>query len=74
MTDWPTIDAKWPYCGPCAFCGCADKRHRLFDAMRGRVRAGESRKSVAEDYGCSMDALLAVLAPKRCPLRRKVRA
>jgi hypothetical protein len=26
--------AKWfPECGPCAFCGFHDKRHRLWDAI-----------------------------------------
>ena len=74
MTDWPTIDAQWPYRGPCAFCGCADARHRLFDSMRGNFRAGDSVERIAVAYDATVEAVNAVLAPKRCPLRRNVRA
>lgn len=70
MTDWDVIDRHFPYRGPCAMCGGPDARHRLFDEMRGRVRAGDTPESVAEDYGCTMEALHAVLEPKKCPTRR----
>jgi hypothetical protein len=71
MTDWATINFHFPYRGPCGICGGPDARHRLFDCMRGRVRAGDTPESVAEDYGCTLAALRAVLEPKRCPTRRK---
>jgi len=74
VTDWPLIDAQWPYRGPCAFCGCADARHRLFDAMRGAGRAGDYVLDIAQAYDAPVEAVRAVLRPKRIPLRRKVRA
>jgi len=74
MTDWPTIDAAFPYRGPCGMCGCADARHRLFDAMRGASRAGDHVLDIARAYDATIEAVRAVLRPKRCPLRRKVRA
>src|SRR5690606_42040108 len=44
MSD--AIDNHWPPRGPCAFCGHRDARHRIFDAIKERRRAGErDRKS-----------------------------
>jgi hypothetical protein len=73
MPDWAIIDVAFPYCGPCAFCGGPDKRHRLFDAMRGAYRAGDSVEAIADNYNVPVDAVRAVITPERCPLRRKVR-
>jgi hypothetical protein len=38
----PELDALMHPAGPCAFCGGPDKRHRVIDAIRERVRAGGS--------------------------------
>lgn len=37
--------------GECGICGWLDARHRVLDAIVGRVTAGDSARSVAEDYG-----------------------
>lgn len=52
------IDALWPPCGPCAFCGGPDKRHRMLD----RHMSGEPVSSIAEDYGVTPEHVLAALA------------
>ena len=44
------LDKHLPPRGPCAFCGGPDARHRIVDAIRGRVKAGDSTHSVARDY------------------------
>ena len=73
MTNWSIIDAAFPYRGKCGMCGCADARHRLFDAMRGNHRAGDDPERIATAYAAPLRGVLEVLAPKRTPLRRKVR-
>ena len=46
------LDKHLPPCGPCAICGGEDARHRMVDAIQDRVlKAGESVKFVAADYG-----------------------
>lgn len=40
-----------PECGPCAFCGHHDKRHRIAEAIREIVMAGDDPESVAALYG-----------------------
>jgi hypothetical protein len=47
----PWVDATMPPHGPCAFCGGPDARHRVLDAIASRIAAGESARSVADDYG-----------------------
>ena len=49
MTRRKGIDDYFPPCGPCGICGGPDGRHRLFDAIRDRYRAGESAAAIAED-------------------------
>jgi hypothetical protein len=71
MTDWTTIDRHFPYRGKCAMCGAWDARHRLFDAMRGMHRAGDSIETIATAYELPIEAVKAVLTPKRCPVRRR---
>lgn len=51
----------WPKCGPCAFSGHPDKRHRVWGAIIERHRAGESTESLAEDFGVPEEAVEAVL-------------
>ena len=50
-TDYPPwIDEVIPYHGECGFCGAYDARHRVLEAISGRVLAGDSPESVAADY------------------------
>jgi hypothetical protein len=42
-----TLDQYYPPCGPCAFCGHTDKRHRLWDAI---LDAPEDDAFVAWEY------------------------
>ena len=46
-----TLDDYFPPCGPCGICGGPDKRHRLWDAIRDRFRAGETAREIADDLG-----------------------
>jgi len=55
------LDRWFPPAGPCAFCGHADKRHRLWDALLGNFRAGESVADIASCYGLSYEAVQAVI-------------
>lgn len=49
------LDELWPPCGPCAFCGGPDKRHRLWDMIKGRHAEGETVEALAEDYGVTTE-------------------
>lgn len=42
-------------CGPCAFCGHHDKRHRIADAIREMVLAGEDAEWVADLYAIPVE-------------------
>lgn len=55
------LNRWWPPRGPCAFCDCGDARHRIFDEIRGRQRAGDSLKTLARDFRVSKGAIKAVL-------------
>ncbi len=44
------IDHHVPYCGACFCCGHSDARHRMFDAILDRYKAGESVESLMDDY------------------------
>lgn len=41
------LDKYYPPCGPCAFCGHRDKRHRLWDVF---IESPETAEFLAEDY------------------------
>lgn len=42
-----TLDQWFPPCGPCAFCGFPDKRHRLWDMWIGmHYQGGDSAESI----------------------------
>lgn len=53
------LDLHFPRRGPCLLCGVpgSDQRHRVVDAIRERVCAGDDEDSVAEDYGVSVTAV-----------------
>jgi hypothetical protein len=59
----PALDAFFPRLGPCGLCGTPglDQRHRVIDAMAGRMAAGESVEDVADDYDEPVEAVQAVL-------------
>ena len=56
-----SLDQYFPFRGPCAICGHPDARHRLFDAIRGRAKAGDSVEELAEDYDASEEAIKLVI-------------
>jgi hypothetical protein len=60
----PLLDGAWPDTGPCQLCGVPGlgARHRVIDAMAGRMEGGESPGDVAADYGRPLEAVLAVQA------------
>ena len=59
--DIAELDKWFRPCGPCAFCGHRDKRHRLWDAMMGRAEAGETAAETARDLEYPIEAVEAVL-------------
>jgi hypothetical protein len=60
----PALDVYFPRLGSCGLCGTPglDQRHRVVDAIAGRLAAGEDPVEVAADYGLALDAVQAVLA------------
>jgi hypothetical protein len=54
------ISEELPYRGPCGICGAIDARHRLIDAVTGRLAAGESVYEVAWDYGLCVGTIEAM--------------
>lgn len=60
----PALDEWFPRLGPCGLCGTPglDQRHRVVDAIAGRLAAGgEPCDVIAADYGVSDAAVMAVL-------------
>lgn len=49
-SPYPQLDVDYPPCGPCMFCGHADKRHRVWDAFMGFADAGESAEQIGREY------------------------
>lgn len=43
-------DLVGPPAGPCALCGGADKRHRVFDAVADYLKAGGDPDQIADEY------------------------
>jgi hypothetical protein len=62
VSDARTLDDYFPPRGPCAFCGHTDARHRLFDALRGAVAAGDPPDDVARAWDVPLDGLRLILA------------
>lgn len=57
------LDRYFPPNGPCAFDSHPlGARHRVIDAIAGRVRAGEDCWDVAADYGVDVVAVTVALA------------
>lgn len=55
------LDVHFAPCGPCAFCGFRDKRHRLWDAIIGSADAGDSAETIAAAYDLPLPAVELVL-------------
>lgn len=45
------FDLDCHYAGPCLICGSSDKRHRMYNAVRSLIEAGESNWSIAHNLG-----------------------
>lgn len=60
MSPFSALDRWFPPAGACAFCGHADKRHRLWDALLGMLDAGDDVATVAGAYGLPVEAVEAV--------------
>lgn len=57
----PRYDLVGPGRGPCGLCGHSDARHRLYDAIQGRVEAGDDVESTASDFGLTADTVQAIV-------------
>ena len=51
------LDKWFPPCGPCAFCGHPDKRHRLWDML---IDSPDPPEMLANMYDLSLEAVQAV--------------
>lgn len=51
------LDHDFPPCGPCAFCGGPDKRHRLWDAIESSARV-DGLEWAMRDYRASRGEVL----------------
>ena len=60
--NWKLLDKWWPPRGPCGFCNGPDARHRVWDTIQGRHKAGDSIEVLVKDYGVSRRAIEACLA------------
>jgi hypothetical protein len=60
----PVLDEFFPHHGPCELCSTPGlgARHRVIDAMAGRMAAGEDPGEVAADYGVPAEAAEIVAA------------
>lgn len=60
----PALDEYFPRIGPCGLCGVPglDQRHRVIDAIAGRLAAGEGLEEAADDYGLTVEAVQCVEA------------
>lgn len=50
--DISVLDKFYTPCGPCAFCGHPDKRHRLWDMF---LDSPDSVEQIAADYDTSVE-------------------
>lgn len=59
----PALDAHFPMRGECGLCGAGlPQRHRVVDAIAGALEAGETEQDVIDQFGVSLDAVMAVTA------------
>ena len=60
--DIAQLDKYYPPCGPCAFCGHRDKRHRLWNmVMAQHDNAGTSDEQIARWWGLDVEHVRAIL-------------
>lgn len=55
--DLSILDQWYPPCGPCAFCGHVDKRHRLWDMW---IDSPDSDEVIAFVYDTQIEHVKAV--------------
>ena len=73
MTRPMKLDHYFPPCGPCAFCGHPDKRHRLWDAIIAARRDGKNTVAdIASWMDLPADAVRAVLRSR--PYQKRIHA
>lgn len=55
----PALDEFEPAYGPCGICGVPGltQRHRIVDAIAGRLAAGEDARALARDYVVTPEAV-----------------
>lgn len=58
------LDQYYPRCGPCAFCGHEDKRHRVWDVFISLAEGGEPAEKIAFMYDEPVEHIKAVLKIK----------
>lgn len=58
----PDIEAVMGTGSECLICGGPDSRHRVLDAITGRVRAGDSEEDVAADYEYPLEVVDRIVA------------
>jgi hypothetical protein len=56
------LDRFFPRLGVCWFCGTADQRHRVLDAIVEHSAAGESVEDIAGELNLSVEAVRVALA------------
>lgn len=57
------LDACFPLKGECGVCASGlPQRHRVVDAIAGALEAGETEQDVMDQFGVSLDAVMAVTA------------
>ena len=56
----PNYDLLGPFIGECAFCGGPDKRHRMYDAIVGCLRGGDSAEFLARGYDLPLETVLEI--------------
>lgn len=61
MTYADIIDQWRGYNGSCGLCGYWDERHRMIEAVRGRIKAGETVADLARDYSIDKRTIRAMM-------------
>lgn len=68
--EMPLLDDYFPRLGQCGVCGVpgVDQRHRIIDAIREQLLAGEEFEVLAEEFGVTADAVRSTLYPLTEPV------
>ena len=61
MSDLSELDQYYRPCGPCAFCGHEDKRHRLWDTFMSMAEGGDEPEFIAACFEEEVEHVKAVL-------------